>query len=124
MKQIALISLALLIAAGCSQAATEFSDPNQPIEIKAGSEFNILLEANPTTGYHWEIIGELDPNVVEYVSNEYTADQPVLTGSGGKDHWKFKAMSTGETRITLGYYPPSNDPVEPYQTVTFTVTVK
>jgi predicted secreted protein len=38
--------------------------------------------------------------------------------------WVFKAVGPGETQITLGYYPPSNDPVDPQQTETFSVKVK
>ncbi len=35
-----------------------------------------------------------------------------------------KSLEAAAAHITLGYYPPSNGPVEPQQTVTFTVTVK
>jgi hypothetical protein len=35
-------------------------DAQQPIEISAGKEFNIILESNPTTDYDWAIVGELD----------------------------------------------------------------
>jgi predicted secreted protein len=66
----------------------------------------------------------VDHNLVEFVSKEYRADEPVAPGSGGVDVFTFKALKAGETPITLGYYPPSNDPVEPQQTATFTVTVK
>ena len=34
------------------------------------------------------------------------------------------AVNAGEAQVTLGYYPPSNNPVDPQQTTTFTVIVK
>lgn len=120
-----LISAALALSA-CSTAEPELqlSDPDQPIAAASGEEFNIVLDSNPTTGYHWEFVDEPDANVVEFVTRDYKAGEPVTTGSGGVDVLTFKAVAAGETRITLGYYPPSTDPVEPQQTVIFTVTVK
>jgi predicted secreted protein len=59
------------------------------------------------------------------VKTDYTStNEPNLVGGGGLDVWTFKSVKTGETQITLGYYPLSNDPVDPQQTTTFTVVVK
>ena len=126
-------TIAMLLSACSLAGATEdptvvpqlnISDPAKILEASAGNEFKIIIDSNPTTGYHWEIIGEVDADVVEFVSRDFRGDEPVAVGSGGVDVWVFKAVAAGETHITLGYYPPSNDPVEPQQTVTFTVTVK
>jgi inhibitor of cysteine peptidase len=128
MKKILLIAFLAsmpLFACGGKATALEISDPQQPIEVDAGSEFTIVLESNPTTGYHWDIMSELDQSMVEFVKNEYTSvSDPNLVGGGGLDTWTFKAVKTGEAHITLGYYPPSNDPVDPQHTTTFTVIVK
>ncbi len=127
------LTIAMLLSACSLAGATEeptvvpqlnISDPAKILEASAGNEFKIIIDSNPTTGYHWEIIGEVDADVVEFVSRDFRGDEPVAVGSGGVDVWVFKAVAAGETHITLGYYPPSNDPVEPQQTVTFTVTVK
>lgn len=126
-------TIAMLLSACSLAGATEeptvvpqlnISDPAKILEASAGNEFKIIIDSNPTTGYHWEIIGDVDADVVEFVSRDFRGDEPVAVGSGGVDVWVFKAVAAGETHITLGYYPPSNDPVEPQQTVTFTVTVK
>jgi inhibitor of cysteine peptidase len=134
MKRFFVRLLIPILLFGCSFAkATEaptavpqlnISDPAKNLEATAGNEFKIIIDSNPTTGYHWEIVGELNKDMLEFISKEYRADEPILTGSGGVDVLTFKAIRAGETLITLGYYPPSNDPVEPDQTVIFTVTVK
>lgn len=98
------------------------TDPAQPIEVQAGDVFHIVVDSNPSTGYSWKIVGELSG--VESVSSEYTADEPVIPGSGGVDVWTFKALSAGQTQITLGSFPPGADVTEPAQTVTFNVVVK
>lgn len=105
-------------------AELQISDPAKNLEATVGNEFKILIESNPSTGYHWELVGDLDATVVEFVSNEYKGDEPAIPGSGGVQVWTFKAVSAGEAQITLGYYPPSNEPTDPQQIVTFAVTVK
>ena len=105
-----------------SSSMPAITDPSQPIMVNAGEPFMIVVESNPSTGYHWELVGDLTG--VEFVSREYTPSEPVLTGSGGVDVWAFKAVSTGEIQITLGSYPPGVDGGEPEQSVTFSVEVK
>jgi predicted secreted protein len=129
MKKILLLiiffSISLTACGRNAESELKISDPKQPIEVGAGQEFSIVLESNPTTGYHWDIVGDLDQNLVKLVKNEYTStSDPNLVGGGGVDVWTFKAVNTGETQVTLGYYPPSNDPVDPQQTTIFTVIVK
>jgi len=122
---IILASASLAACGGNDKSALKVSDPQQTIEVDAGKEFTIVLESNPTTGYHWNVVGDLDQNVVEFVKNDYTStSDPNLVGGGGVDVWTFKAVGAGQAQITLGYYPPSNDPVKPQQTTIFTVTVK
>lgn len=124
MKKIflACIVLTLLALAACAPVPTS---PDQTIETSPGKTFQIIINSNPTTGYHWEIVGELDKSVVEFVSKEYqSTSQPGLVGGGGVDIWTFKATAAGQAKITLGSYPPSNTASEPAQTETFIVSVK
>jgi len=124
------VSIFVLSACGAKNEAAEeqsaeiqISDPSRQLEAAAGNEFKLVIDSNPTTGYQWELMGELDKSVVEFVSKDYKADASQAVGSGGKDVWVFKAVASGEAEITLGYYPP--DPsAEAQQTVTFKVTVK
>ena len=85
------------------------------ITVKAGETFDLVVPSNPLTGYRWDIIPELDVNIVEFVAQEYLAEEPVMPGSGGVAVWTFRAVNTGDTTIVLGYYPPDNetDPDEP-----------
>ncbi len=118
----------ILVMAGLLAACTPSVKPTNPqvrIETSAGRQFTLVIESNPSTGYHWEIVGDLDKNVVDFVSKNYkSTSDPNLVGGGGVDIWVFKAVGVGETQVTLGYYPPSNTKTEPAQTETFTVVVK
>lgn len=132
MKRILLLAIAsMLVLAGCGgknqtpdqPAELQVSDPARHLEAVAGKEFKIILDSNPTTGYHWEIVGELNGNVVEFISKNYKTDGLQVVGSGGKDVWVFKAVAAGETTIVLGNYPPDAS-ADAEETITFTVIVK
>lgn len=131
MKQLFIFLVVVAFAlTSCGGGATEtpdntlvISDSGRAIEVAAGNEFKIVIDSNPSTGYRWGLIGELDGKIIEFVSSEYRADEPVMPGSGGSEVWVFKALAAGQTTITLGHYPPGEgQPVE--QEVTFTVVVK
>lgn len=125
-----LLAILTLTLTACGGKPTEapvnellISEPGKSIEVAAGNEFKIVIESNPSTGYHWELIGNLDDRAIQFISKEYRASEPVMPGSGGVDVWVFQAVAAGETKIVLGNYPPAQG--EPAaQEVTFTIVVK
>jgi len=133
MKRITYTLSLLLLLSACAHktgsadepAKLQISNPGQQLETSVGNEFKIIIDSNPSSGYHWELASELDANIVEFVERSYRASgNSAGPGSGGVDVWVFKGIDTGDTTIALGYYPPSNNPTEPQQTITFNVTVK
>jgi inhibitor of cysteine peptidase len=139
MKRICVVMLVATLLTGCAASSStstptlpptaetpttlpEPTDPTQLITVKAGDIFNLVLPSNPSTGYRWEILPELDENIVELVEQNYVAEEPVMPGSGGMDVWTFRALSAAETTIVLGYYPPGNE-TDPEETVTFSIRV-
>lgn len=104
-----------------SSSMPAFTDPSQPIIVNAGETFFIVVESNPSTGYHWEVLGDL--NGIELVSREYTAAEPVMPGSSGVEVWTFKATTTGDASFTLGNYPPGEGTTHE-QEVQFSITVQ
>jgi inhibitor of cysteine peptidase len=113
----------LLATAETPNPLPEPSDPTQLLTVNAGETFDIVLPSNPSTGYRWDFATPLDESLIQFVSQDYIAQEPVLPGSGGVDVWTFRAISAGDTTIELGYYPPSND-TEPDETVVFSVRVE
>jgi predicted secreted protein len=126
MRKIPTLLLLVVLFTACSSKSMAPTDPEKTIDVRAGEEFTIILESNPTTGYHWEIVKDsLEENLVQFVSNKYQRiSDPGLVGGGGVDVWTFKAVNSGEAKIALGYYPPSNTPTEPERTETFNVNIK
>lgn len=101
----------------------EPTDHTQLITVRAGETFDLVVPSNPSTGYHWDIVPELDANLVEFVEQNYFAEQPTTVGSGGMEAWTLRALTAGDTTIVLGYYPPGNE-TDPEETVTFSIHVE
>ena len=88
------------------------------IKVKNGSEFNIKIAGNPTTGYSWYLNNEdelkkegVQPtNLNEYKSADYVQDEhPIgMAGVGGIFDFKFK-LDEGKKNvpdIRLSYKRP------------------
>jgi predicted secreted protein len=143
MKKVVLIALASLffglVLSGCATAREvipTFSDPAQPITVKAGQQFVIYLPYNPDTGFTWQ--EEYDKSKLELVQSTcvlcQTGQSQFLQGQGydisggysnippSAQYSQFRALIKGETKITMAYKnSPTADPVE---TQTFTVVIQ
>jgi predicted secreted protein len=121
---------ALAGLAGCGEDEPEsgpqvFTDPSS-IEIASGESFDVELESNPSTGYAWEVDGQLDEEVLTYEGSEYTPDEGSedLVGSGGTERLSFTAGAAGEAVIELTYVPPDGKagPEDERRQISVTVT--
>jgi inhibitor of cysteine peptidase len=96
--------MVLSMATGCGGGGTVYSNPAQTISTPVGGEFTIALESNPTTGYTWE--EGHDAAMLTLVDDRYEAGQKAkegLVGAGGTHYFKYKALKSGKTEITLTY---------------------
>jgi inhibitor of cysteine peptidase len=123
-----LLVVALLIA-GCTGAGGDTAidltatDDGSAIQAALGERIVISLDANPTTGYTWQVAPGLDASVVEFVSEAYQQDAAAYgaVGAGGTDVLTFEAVGEGTTTIVLAYQR-SGDPTAA-ESFTVTVTV-
>lgn len=134
-----LVSLATLPAlTGCGPAGGDVKaddvtvrvgdgDNGRRIELGAGAILAVTLEANPTTGYSWEVAEGGAPLLAPLGDSEYVVDSsedPPPPGAGGVETWRFQAAKAGETKLTLIYHRPWEKDVEPLMTYTLTVVVR
>jgi len=100
---VAMMTSSLVV--GCVKEVKTYIDSGQAIDIGVNQEFVIALGANPTTGYDWEV--SLDETMLELVEKVYKlpeeAEHKVVVGTGGVDYFRFMALKTGETEITMVY---------------------
>ena len=95
------------------------------LEVQAGDQFTLTLDANPTTGYQWDLAQPLNESVLTVVNTEYVPAQTggIIVGSGGKETWTFLAVGQGTTVISLVYTRPWEENTMPAVAKQFNVTV-
>jgi inhibitor of cysteine peptidase len=130
MKKFIILGAAVIVTAsllaGCgSSGPTTYGKSDTKIAAKAGQEFVIQLDSNPTTGFEWGLTKNLDTAVVKKVGSQYVPNKVAkgVVGSGGVEKWTFQGVAKGTTTIEMGYARPFEKGVPPTETVTFDVTV-
>lgn len=102
----------------------QYKDPALPIEVRPGSEFTIVLESNPTTGYGWKISDDLDKTKLVVTEVRHRQDKKKLLGSPGKDFWTFRTLNEGTAAIAFEYVRPWEKDVPPVKRSIFTLVIK
>lgn len=116
-------SLVLLVTACHSSAVVRMPHPGGPLEVAKGEQLTITLDANPTTGFEWQLATPLNEKVVTQVGHEYQRSDTAAVGAGGSDVWTFKAVGTGSTTIVLEYRRPWEKDMPDVERKTFSVVV-
>lgn len=115
--------IASCLVAGCVGKVKAYTDSGQTISIAVNQEFIIALGSNPTTGYSWQ--ESHDETMLELVESKYEMGEKAkqgLVGAGGVEYFRFKALKTGKTDITMVYKQPWA--TETGEQKVFTVNIK
>lgn len=97
------------------------TDQSSEIDVKSGEEFTIVLPAEKSKDYKWSLDSELDPVMAKFVSSRYEPANEEM-GIPGKYIWTFKALTRGNTGISLKY-TNKKDKI-PSQIQTFSINIK
>jgi predicted secreted protein len=96
-------------AAGCETSRETFTDPSMPIEMARGSEFDIALDANHSTGFEWVLADSDALGPLRQVRRGYSIPRQNRgrNGAGGTERWTFATPRPGHGVVTLVYKRPS-----------------
>lgn len=83
----------------------------------------VTLEANPTTGYTWEI-AEPNMSIIRQVGEIEFQPESGALGAGGVQTLHFEAMNVGQTLLKLVYHRPWEKDVKPLKTFSLQVVVQ
>ncbi len=98
------------------------NDNGRSIELQVGQVLAFTLDANPSTGYSWEMT-KIDQKILQQIGEaEFTPDS-TLPGAGGQQVFRFKAVSAGQTALNLIYHRTWEKDVAPLQTFSLQVIV-
>ena len=120
-----LVMLAISLLAGCVSKETKLSagDNGRKIELNKGQILVVTLEANPSTGYTWEV-AELEKNFLRQIGETEFQPESDLLGAKGMQTLRFEAVNAGQTSLKLVYHRPWEKDVEPLQTFSIQVVVR
>ncbi|MBN1455036.1 MAG: protease inhibitor I42 family protein [Methanomicrobia archaeon] len=95
-------------------------DNGKTLTVAVGQELDVMLKANPTTGYTWVIVEPTDERIIRQMGElEFEPESDAL-GAGGVQIIRFEVVGAGQTTLKLMYHRPWES-VEPLQT--FSVTL-
>jgi len=101
-----------------SQAQALDTPPWPAPVVRAGDTYELLLDANPTTGYRWFV--EFDERFLELVEQRYEPGWGGV-GAGGKEVFVFRGLTEGIAEVVFTYKRPWEDEVLKTERVTFNV---
>jgi inhibitor of cysteine peptidase len=124
-RWIALVAAAALIAScgddGGSSTSLDAADSSSEVSLEVGDQLEVSLEANPTTGYSWELAPL--PEGLQLVSSEFEEPGGSLVGAPGMLQFVFDAVGPGSGILRFEYVRVFDDPVVAEQTVEYVITI-
>jgi len=100
------------------------ADNGSEIELKKGQALAINLEANPTTGYTWDVVEPHDGQVMQQVGEIEFKPESDLIGAGGVQIIRFEIVNAGRAALKLVYHRPWETDVEPLKTFAIQVLAR
>lgn len=119
-----LLIVVVLMAYGPREVHLTAADNGSTIEIREGQVVSITLEANPTTGYTWEVVEPLDEQVLRHVGEIEFKPESEAIGAGGVQIIRFEIVNAGQTALKLVYHRPWETDVEPLETFSIHVIAR
>jgi inhibitor of cysteine peptidase len=83
--------------------------------LAEGQILVVSLEANPATGYRWEL-GRVDRQILRQVGEAEFRSESALLGAPGKQVLRFEVIDVGKTDLRLVYHRPWEGDVQPSRT--------
>ena len=133
-SRVLLLALALatgVFAIGCDSGPKIASNAvrigpaenNGRVTLQPGQMLVIQLDRNPSTGYTWQLISEVNQAVImrDGTKGYQTSQQQSVHDNIEEQLLRFVAQEPGETNIRLNYVQPEFGPTG--QTATYTVHV-
>jgi predicted secreted protein len=121
----AILALSVVSAACGGESRTTFDDATKPVTVPVGSEFELALKSNQSTGYQWVLVDSAALGPLRFVSKSYAIprERRDNNGAGGTERWIFRAPSTGSGVVALVYKRPW-ETTPPADSARFQVTIR
>lgn len=93
------------------------------VAIENGDTLAVMLPANPTTGYSWQVVDN-DGAILAQTSDPVTLPHSTALGAGGVQLFTFQGVAPGTMTLQMVYSRPWENNAQPANTYMLTVTVE
>jgi len=112
-----IIFMLLLLITRCEQnkdmLILKKENNGQQIKLTVHQQFQIELDANPTTGYKWTLV-DTTTNIISLIQSQFKAtSNKMKIGVPGRQQFLLKANSVGQMELKLIYHRPWEKDVVP-----------
>ena len=139
-KKLSALVLVGGLLAGCAAAGAPQATPHSILPIapaatfpeaatksqlhcSVGTEVQVRLPANPSTGLSWGFVETPDSAILEQAGQKFIPAPQAVVGAGGQAVWTFRGVSPGTTSFTLVYRRAWESGVEPARRMRYHVQV-
>ena len=140
LTMIALAAIAVALLAGCAKPAdtsggsssgagtgpvvVTVADADKTVTASPGQTIEVVLDANPSTGFTWTIVSA--PGFMKSEGEPTFASEAAsgVVGAGGKQTLKFSVTAAGTGELSLNYVRPWETGTAPAETFKVTVESK
>jgi len=98
------------------------ADKGKTYRVHQDDVILVRLPENPSTGYQWAL-DEINEEILELEDSDFVLSSDVGIGGGGERRLRFKAKSTGTTRIELKLWREWEGDISAIQRYDFTIQV-
>jgi inhibitor of cysteine peptidase len=108
-----------------TSATVEVDDSHNgsSIGLSMGQILVVSLEANPTTGYTWQV-ENIDVSLLNQLGEAQFQPESGAIGAGGTQTFHFRIVAKGETNLGLAYRRPWEQGVAPLKTFILHVRIR
>jgi inhibitor of cysteine peptidase len=120
------VSMPIAVTAQTAPPATvEMGElgPSASVQLRVGDTFRVVLTANVSTGYSWQVAAN-DAAILQPASSQNTPAAQQRMGAPGRQTLSFTAKAPGQDHLTLDYARPWEKNAKPARTYALSVTVK
>ena len=95
------------------------------VTLARGAELKVVLDANATTGFQWQVAGDVPPQLAPIGTRIYVSrGDPRSTGGGGINVFRFRGEQAGQAVLQFEYRRPWETGIPAAKTVRYQVTVQ
>ena len=120
-----LLVICLGLATGCMPHPDVRVDVNgnKTVGVRTGQLLYLSFEANPTTGYLWELEEGQDHEILKRIGKFRYVHSSRRIGDGGVQVFRFEALKKGKLDMSFKYARPWEKDVKPVKEYTVRVFV-